>query len=250
MKKFLLIILVLLTSAVLAEDNAALLEKGNTAYKGKFYQQAIDCYLKITKSGFEAPELYYNMGNAYYKLNDYPSAILYFEKAKRLKPGDEDINFNLKVANTKITDKIDVIPDFFVVRWFKGLSDIFSYNTWAVLGIIMLIVFLGIFILYLFSRTLKIRKLAFWLSGIPLLFTAFSFVFAQTQYSALNNTTEAIIFSPSVTAKSTPDANSTDLFVIHEGTKVKVTDNVGEWCEIKIENGSKGWINASSFKVI
>jgi tetratricopeptide (TPR) repeat protein len=245
-----LIIFVLLSSVVFADDNSALIEKGNNAYKGKFYQQAIDCYLKVVKSGFEAPELYYNLGNAYYKLNDYSSAILYFEKAKRMKPGDEDINFNLKVANTKITDKIDAIPEFFLVRWYKGLSNIFSYNTWAILGIILMVVFLGMLALYLFSRTLRIRKLAFWLSGVPLLFTILFFIFAQTQYSSLNNTTEAIIFSPSVTAKSTPDANSTDLFVIHEGTKVKVTDNVGEWSEIKIDNGSKGWVNTSAFKII
>jgi tetratricopeptide (TPR) repeat protein len=250
MRKYLLIILLLIASVAHADDNAALLEKGNNAYKGKFYQQAIDCYLKVVKAGFEAPQLYYNLGNAYYKLNDYPSAILYFEKAKRLRPGDEDIIFNLKVANTKITDKIDAIPEFFLVRWYKGLLNIFSFNTWAILGIILLVVFLGIFTLYLFSTTLKIRKLAFWFSALPFILTILFFIFAQTQFSSLNNTTEAIIFSPSVTAKSTPDANSTDLFVIHEGTKVKVTDNVGEWSEIKIENGSKGWVSTSTFKVI
>jgi len=250
MKKYFLIILVLVTSVVFAQDNQALLEKGNAAYKSKYYQQAIDCYLKVIKSGFEAPSLYFNMGDAYYKLNDYPSAILYYEKAKRLKPGDEDINFNLKVANTKIVDKMETVPDFFLVRWFRGLSNIFSFNMWAILGIIFLVIFLGIFTLYLFSRTLKIRKLSFWISCLPLALTLLSFIFAQSQYSSLNNTTEAIIFSPSVTAKSTPDANSTDLFVIHDGTKVKVTDNVGDWSEIKIENGSKGWVSNSSFKII
>jgi tetratricopeptide (TPR) repeat protein len=250
MKKLLLIIFVLLSITSFAEDNTALIEKGNKAYTGKFYQQAIDCYLKIIASGYEAPELYYNLGNAYFKTEDFASAILYFEKAKKLKPYDEDINFNLKVANTKITDKIDDVPDFFLIRWYNGIANLFSFNIWAVIGIIALVIFFGILSLYLFSKILRLRKIAFWTSLALLIITILFFVFAQTQYSSVNSTTQAIIFSPSVTAKSSPDANSTDLFVIHDGTKVKVIDTVGEWSEIKIANGSVGWVNTSVFKVI
>jgi len=250
MKKLLLIIFVLSSIASFAEDNASLVEKGNKAYTGKFYQQAIDCYLKVLASGYEAPELYYNLGNAYFKSEDYSSAILYFEKAKKLKPGDEDINFNLKVANTKITDKIDDIPDFFLVRWYNGIANLFSFNTWAITGIVMLIIFFSVLSTYLFSKILLVRKFSFWTSIALLVITIMFFVFAQTQYIRINNTTEAIIFSPSVTAKSSPDSNSTDLFVIHEGTKVKVIDVVGEWSEIKISNGSVGWVNTTVFKVI
>jgi tetratricopeptide (TPR) repeat protein len=250
MKKLVLIIFVLLSIASFADDNASLVEKGNKAYTGKFYQQAIDCYLKVIASGYEAPELYYNLGNAYFKTEDYASAILYFEKAKKLKPGDEDINFNLKVANTKITDKIDDIPDFFLIRWYNGIANLLSFNTWAIIGIIMLVIFFGILSLYLFSKILRIRKIGFWTALACLFITMMFFVFAQTQYSSINSTTKAIIFSPSVTAKSSPDANSTDLFVIHEGTKVKVIDTVGEWSEIKIANGSVGWVNTSVFKII
>ena len=250
MKKLFVVILFLVSSAAFADDNSALIEKGNKAYSGKFYQQAIDCYLKVTKSGYEAAELYYNLGNAYFKLNDYSSAILYFEKARKLNPSDEDINYNLKVVNTKIVDKIDAIPDIFFIRWYYGIVNIFSYNKWALFGLISLVVFLGFLSLYLFSKVLNTRKLAFLTSSIVFVITILFFVFAQTQYSIINNNKEAIIFAPSVTAKSSPDANSTDLFVIHEGIKVKVIDNVGEWSEIKIANGSKGWVNTSVFKVI
>jgi tetratricopeptide (TPR) repeat protein len=251
MKRIWLVILMLLvTSAMFAEDNASLIEKGNKAYTGKFYQEALDCYLKVVKSNNEAAALYYNIGNTYYKLNDYPSAILYLEKAKKLSPGDEDINFNLKVANNKITDKIEAIPDFFVLRWYKQAANIFPFNTWAIIGIILFVLFLGILSLYLFSRSLRLRKFAFWCSAVMLFCSIVCFVFAQSQYSSINNTTEAIIFSPSVTAKSSPDANSTDLFVMHDGTKVRVIDNVGEWSEIKLANGSVGWVNTSVFKVI
>lgn len=250
MKKILFIIFVLFSINSFAEDNAALIEKGNKAYTGKFYQQAIDCYLKVIASGYEAPELYYNLGNAYYKSEDYASAILYFEKAKKLKPADEDINFNLKVANTKITDKIDDVPDFFLIRWYNGIANLFSFNTWAALGIIMIVIFFSVLSVFLFSRILRVRKVSFWTSTVLFIITIIFFVFAQTQYNSINNTTEAIIFSPSVTAKSSPDSNSTDLFVIHEGTKVKVIDVIGEWSEIKIANGSLGWVNTSVFKII
>ena len=250
MKKLFVIILFLVSSAVFADDNSALIEKGNKAYSGKFYQQAIDCYLKVVKNGYEAAELYNNLGSAYFKLNDNSSAILYFEKARKLNPSDEDINYNLNVANAKIVDKIDAIPDFFLVRWYYGIVNIFSYNKWAILGLISLTVFLGFLSLYLFSKVLSTRKLAFWACSTVFIITILLFVFAQTQYSRINTNNEAIIFAPSVTAKSSPDANSTDLFVIHEGLKVKIIDNVGEWSEIKIANGSKGWVNTSVFKGI
>ncbi|NTW32473.1 MAG: tetratricopeptide repeat protein [Bacteroidetes bacterium] len=250
MKSIFISILLFISLGAFADDNATFIEKGNKAYTSKFYQEAYDSYYKVVKTGYESAELYYNIGNSCFKLNDYPSAILYYEKAKKLKPGDEDINFNLKIANTKIVDKIDAIPEIFFVRWWKGFANIFSFNTWAVLVIIMTIIFLAFFTIYLFSKILKLRKIAFWCALIALAISVKFFLLAQTQYSAFNNTKEAIIFSPSVTAKSSPDNNSTDLFVIHEGTKVKVIDSVSEWSEIKIANGTVGWVNTAVFKVI
>jgi len=250
MRSIFLIIIFFLTLSVFADDNAILIEKGNKAYVSKLYQEAFDSYNNVVKNGFESAELYYNIGNSCFKLKDYPSAILYYEKAKKLNPGDEDINFNLKVANTKIIDKLDAIPEIFFIRWWKNFANIFSFNTWAILVILMTIVFLSFLSIYFFSRILKVRKIAFWCAFIAILITIKFFLFAQTQYTFIQNTKEAIIFSPSVTAKSSPDANSTDLFVIHEGTKVKVIDNVSDWSEIKIANGTVGWVKSSVFKVI
>lgn len=233
-----------------ADDNSNLFEKGNLAFTSKYYQQAIECYEKIISSGFESSELYYNLGSAYFRQEDYPSAILNFEKAKKLDPGDEDINHNLKVANTKTVDKIEELPEFFMVRWWKILRNFFSFNTWAIMGIVFLVIALSLFGFYLFSTFLKRRKFSFWTSIVLICLMILSFSCAQSQYSNATSTKEAIIFTPSVTAKSSPDINSTDLFVIHEGTKVRVTDNIGDWSEIKIANGSVGWVNTSVFKVI
>ncbi|MFH0867632.1 MAG: tetratricopeptide repeat protein [Bacteroidota bacterium] len=252
MKKVILIISLLCFAFVQlrANENSVLFEKGNLAFTSKYYQQAIECYEKIISNGFESSELYYNLGSAYFRQEDYPSSILYFEKAKKLDPGDEDIIHNLKMANTKILDKIEKIPDFFLIHWWKTLINIFSFNTWAITGIAFMMFALSFFGFYLFSTILRRRKLAFWTSLIIFLFMILSFLSAQSQYSSATSAKNAIIFTPSVTVKSSPDINSTDLFVIHEGTKVRVTDNIGDWSEIKIANGSVGWVNTSVFKTI
>jgi tetratricopeptide (TPR) repeat protein len=247
---FTLSVLCLASVQLRADENSELFEKGNLAFTSKYYEQSIECYEKIISNGYESSGLYYNLGSAYYKQKDYPSAILYFEKALKLDPGDEDINHNLKVANTKIVDKIEDIPEFFMVRWWKFLRNIFAFNTWAIMGIAFLVIALSLFGFYLFSTILKRRKLAFWTSLLFFLFMILSFLCAQSQYSSATSVKDAIIFTPSVTAKSSPDINSTDLFVIHEGTKVRVTDVIGDWSEIKIANGSIGWVNTSAYRVI
>lgn len=252
MKKFLFILSLLILSVLQlkADENSDLFEKGNLAFASKYYQQAIESYEKILSNGLESAELYYNLGSAYYKQKDYPSAILYFEKAKKLDPGDEDINHNLKVANTKIIDKIEDLPEFFLLTWWRNFRNIFSFNTWAILSIIFIIIALCLFGFYLFSTVLRRRKLAFWTSLVFFLFMLTSILCAQSQYHNITSTKEGIIFTPSVTAKSSPDINSTDLFVIHEGTKIQIMDTVGEWTEIKIASGSIGWVNTTSFKNI
>lgn len=252
MKKNLLIISLFFAALVQthADENSDLFEKGNLAFSSKYYPQAIECYEKIIANGYESAGLYYNLGCAYYKQEDYPSAILYFEKAKRLNPSDEDISHNLKVTNTKIIDKIEEIPEFFLIHWWKIFRNIFSFNTWAIMGIAFLVIALSLLGFYLFSTILRRRKLSFWTSAVFICFMVMSFLCAQSQYSNAISVKEAIIFTPSVTAKSSPDMNSTDLFVIHEGTKVKVIDQVDDWSEIKIANGSVGWVSTSAYRSI
>ena len=127
---------------------------------------------------------------------------------------------------------------------------LFSFNTWAIIGIGLLVISLAFLTLYLFSKTLRIRKISFWVSIVLFMFTLFTFIFTQTQYTRFKTNKEAIIFAASVTVKSSPDEKSTDLFVVHEGLKIKITDTAGEWSEIKIANGSVGWIKTAVFKVI
>jgi len=252
MKRFLTIFLFLFVLIVTssADDNTAIIDKANKEYtKGEYYN-AIELYQKIYKNGFESSDLYFNLGNAYFKVNDFASAILYFEKAKKLNPADENTEYNIRITNTKIFDKNDAAPELFLKRWWKSICKSLSADAWAAITIIFFSLFFILVGLYLLSKSIRIRKLSFWAAGVFLVLTIISFTSGSQQYFNITNHNEAIIMSPSVTIKSSPSENSTDLFVVHEGTKVKVIDIVGEWSEVSIANGSRGWMKTTSFEKI
>jgi tetratricopeptide (TPR) repeat protein len=250
MKKTFLIILLFISYGLFAADDDALVVKANKAYSAGAYQQAATLYQQVVSNGFEASELYYNLGNAYFKCNDMPSAILYYEKALKLNPRDEYVKNNIQVANTKITDKILPLPELFYQRWWNALQNLFEMDTWAIILIVNVVLFFIAISFYLISNTMLIRKASFWCGILLFIFSTFSFLFASNRYHTLTRQKEAIIFSPSLTVKSSPDDNSTDLFILHEGTKVSVTDKVGQWREVKIANGSVGWVKAETFREI
>lgn len=251
MRRLLLIgLFVLAVVSGFASELEMTIAKANKAYSEGMYSDAADLYKKVLIQGYEAPELYYNLGNTYFKMNDYSSAILYYEKARKLAPGNEDINFNLQVANSKISDKIEPLPELFYLRWYRALTELMPLDGWAKLGIISLILGLVAGLFYFLSRVLVIRKAGFW-GGIVILFISlFSFLFAYQGYRQVTGNHQAIVFSPTVTIKSSPDEKSVDLFVIHEGTKVQVIDNIGDWYEIRIANGSVGWLPVSAVQKI
>ncbi len=225
-------------------------EKANKAYEKQEYKDAIDNYSKILKAGYESAYLYFNLGNSYFKSNDIANAIYFFEKAKRLNPSDEDIDFNLQVARNKTIDKIDQLPKLFIFNWWDSFTDLFSSNLWSVISImffLLTLIFVGI---YLFSDSAHKRKLFFSFALTLFFFTVLSFVSARQQHLLAFNPNEAIIFTPVVNVKSSPDAKATDIFIIHEGTKVNIMDNVGDWLEIKLSNGSKGWVERNVLQIL
>jgi len=234
----------LLSLKLMAISDAGMMLKGNKAYKEGMFSQAIACYQEVLKKGVASAELYYNLGNACFKSNDIPSAILYYEKAKKLHPDNENIDFNLKVANSKIADKIEQVPQLFIKRWWTALFNLLSLDSLAVLSIASFVLFLVLVSIFLFVSPLWVRKIAFWSSASFLLLSVSSFLIAQRKHHALIAQKEAIVFTPAVTVKSSPDENSVDLFVVHEGAKVMLLDTIGTWQEIRIGNGSEGWIKA------
>lgn len=225
-------------------------EKGNQLYAKAQYPQAIQVYQQIIQEGYQSAVLYFNTGNAYYKSDDVASAILYYEKAHKLAPNDKDININIQFANLKIADKIEPQPEFFVTRWWHNFILILPAGTLSVLsGVFVLIGFL-LLIAYLFTSIVAIKKACFYM-GIVLIFVGFTSIFmANRQVNYFSSHHQAIIFGNSVTVKSSPDINAKPLFVIHEGTKVDITQKEGSWIAIELPNGNSGWITSDNVKEI
>jgi tetratricopeptide (TPR) repeat protein len=249
-KTILMVVILFLTLFSYALENQLVIAKANKAYTEGFFTQAVELYKQVLTSGNESWELYYNLGNSYYKLNDFTSAILYYEKARKLNPGNEDINFNIKVTNNKIADKIEPLPEMFYKRWYRNLVELFSIDNWAWILIFSFILSLFCGLLYVISQRVLLRKVGFWAGIIFFIVSLISVLFSVQNYHTLQNNTEAIIFTPTVTIKSSPDEKSIDLFVLHEGAKVQILDNIGNWYEIRIANGSVGWILSSSVERI
>lgn len=226
-------------------DTIPAISEANDLYKKGEFEKAIVSYEKIVESGQVASELYFNLGNAYYRTHRIPLAILNYERAKKLKPNDEEINFNLELARARIVDKINNLPEFFLMNWLRKLAHSFSADQWAVISMVSFFITLCFAGLFLFSSRRLIKQLAFWL-GILLVIVAFSsFAVSQQQKHKLSVHNDAIIITPAVTIRSSPDETGTELFILHEGSKVRIEDTVGDWLEIRISDGNKGWIKAS-----
>ncbi len=250
MKKLLFIIFLFGTLAVQADENQLLIDDANKKYNEASYREAADLYEKVLLNGFESSKLYYNLGNAYFKLKDMASAILYYEKANKISPGNEDILFNLKIANNNIVDKIEIVPELFYVRWWNTVTHIFTVDQWGIISLIFIILGLGMALIFLLSGVVWMKKYSFWLGIVFLFVTISSYSLANERFNSFKKEHEAIVFTPTITVKSSPSDKSIDLFVIHSGTKVQITDHVGDWYEIKIANGSVGWMLAENIKMI
>ncbi len=243
------ILMLLIGYSSMAQQHTEI-DKANKAYMAGFYENAIVIYEKILETNLASPELYYNLGNAYFKTNNLPLAILNYERALKYNPGDEDIQFNLSVANSKIVDKIEVLPELFYIRWWKDLKLWFSPDAWAK-NLIVLFSFLFILsAFFLLSRSAATRKVVFSTGLVFLIAFIISGIIAWQTYTESKKQNSAIIFTPTLPVKSSPDESSIDLFVIHEGLKVKILDKLGDWNEIRISNGSKGWVKSENLKAI
>jgi hypothetical protein len=183
-------------------------------------------------------------------MNNVPGAILFYERAILLKPADEDINYNLQIAKTLAVDRFEEIPELFFIRWYNFMALLLSSNLWARISIVSFVLCLLFISLYFYSSKYKLKVLGFWLSLVLLIVSATSLAFSARNKSLIYNSSKAIIFSPLVNGKSSPDSSGTDLFLLHEGTKVTVEDEVGEWYEVRLSDGNKGWVPAGSLEII
>lgn len=244
MKKILFILLITFTTFQVNANEALQdsVAKANKLYLEKDFEAAIKTYNSVVILGYSSSELYYNLGNSYYKANKIALAIVNFERALKLDPGFDDARYNIKMANKLIIDKIDIVPEFFLVTWFKALIGLFSFDFWAYLSIFSFAITLTFASVYFFSRKLNLRKTSFFIAIISLVFVAITFLFAEKQYEYQVETRTAIVYETAITVKSSPSESGTDIFPLHEGTKVKLLEDVGEWTQIKIANGEQGWL--------
>jgi tetratricopeptide (TPR) repeat protein len=236
--------------AVSQETNKDKFNQGVTYFTSGSYKEALQVWTDIYNTGYRSANLNYNIGNAYFKLNNIPGAILFYERAYRLNPADENINYNLQIARTLIVDRFQEIPELFFVRWYNFMSLFLSTNNWAKISITSFILCLLLLSIYIYSTRYRYKVIGFWLAVFFFILTLASFAFTVRNKSLVYDSHKAIIFSPLVSGKSSPDNSGTDLFVLHEGTKVSIEDEVGEWYEIRLSDGNKGWVPVNSLNII
>lgn len=247
---FILLVFLPFFSFANSNEAADLFKKGNDAYAKAEYQESVGFYTKVINEGFESAELYYNLGNAYYKIEEIPSAILYYEKALKLNPADEDIAVNLKFANLKTSDRIPEKPSFFLETWWLAVLFLFSLQTFAILSVIFIILSAVSLILFIYNRLVLLRKTFFYVALSFFILGLISVYLSVKQYNYFNSTDQAILFDHVVTAKSEPRYQSKDLFVIHAGTKVIIKEKQDNWIKITLTNGTEGWISPLDLKEI
>jgi tetratricopeptide (TPR) repeat protein len=246
-----LIIIISLFNFYIVTAMAVTKADADSSYVNENYQQAISQYEELIKEGAANAEIYYNLGNAYYRMDDITHAVLNYERAQLLSPGDDDIRFNLQLARSKTVDKIVPRSEFFIVTWYRLLVNQLSIDGWAYASLAFLAFAIILALLYLFSSPIWLRKVGFFGCGIMVICFVLANIFAWQQKSQLNQHEGAIIIESAVPVKSTPAQNGTDLFILHEGTKVSVLDNsIGDWCEILVPDGKQGWVEISQIEVI
>ena len=234
-----------------AVDRVYTLADADSAYIQGDYLTAIDIYQSVIENQGVNATLCMNLGSCWLKRVEIAKAILYYERAYLLDPSDPDIRFNLDLARTKTVDKVNAVNQLFIVVWFKKLLAVLDVNGWAVMTVILFALTIILTGVLLFSKKSGLRKISFSFSVFFLLLSILSFIFATTQMGNIRERDTAIIMSPSVTVKSTPTSAGTDLFIIHEGRKVKILDSsMKEWVEIRLEDGNTGWIPVDVMEII
>lgn len=248
-KKYSLVILIITSCLVSQGQSSAVkdsVSSANQLYNTAKYPDAIRKYQYVLSQGFESSELYFNLGNAYYKMGNTTYSILNYERAKKLAPNDGDVRYNLELARTLIVDNVVSLPDGGFLRWSKQLISSKSINFWGILSITTFFSFLFLFGLFLLSRTFQVKRLAFWFSIAAVSISAITFTFGTTMKAKLVNHKTAVITDRSVRVKASPSETGTELFIVHEGVTVQLTDKLGDWLNVSLPDGNKGWVKESS----
>ena len=233
-----------------ASTPTSLLDSANNAYSKGDFEKAAEGYEGIISLGFESPEIYFNLGNSYYKSDKIGMAILNYERAKKLSPYDEDINFNLKLACQRTLDKIEPAPKLFLEDWWDNLKSMRSEKTWGMRSIACFILFLFFLGVFITSNRLFSKQLGFWAAIVFFVFSAISFSISKSRYDDITNQSSAVILSSSAEIKNSPSDAGTKLFILHEGTKVSSLETNGDWVKVQLTPEKVGWVKKSQIEFI
>jgi tetratricopeptide (TPR) repeat protein len=250
MKKFIIISLFIfgitaftgMTSSVFSSNLS--LELAENLYINNDFQNAAEIYDSIVKSGVVAPELFYNLGNCYFRMGNYPLAVVNFEKSLRLNPNDKDVQENLKIVNARLKDKFEPMEDIFFVSWWKDFCSMFNRDTWAIFAIVFFCLTAIFFAIYWISKTYALRKTLFFFASGMLLFATISFCASLRMFN-VENMHEVVVLKNKVKVMSAPDAGK-EKFQVNSGTKLQVLDELNNNYRVKAPNGDNGWIDKGS----
>lgn len=227
-----------------------LFEKANKAYNEGSYDEAAKDYLAILENGEHSAELYFNLGNVYYKQNQIAPSIYYYEKALLLKPNDPEIKNNLAYAQNMTLDAIEVMPETGLSKLYKSATSYFSFEQWAYTSILLMVLFVIGYLLYYFLTYATHKRIAFIISVLCFFLAMLTIVIAYTKYQDFNADQPAIIFDEEVIVKSEPNERSEETFRLHQGTKVLVLEQLNNWQKIRIADGKTGWLPSESMKLL
>ena len=225
-------------------------EQANAAYNNGDYASALKQYEAIQADGLHSAALYYNMANAYFKMDELAEAILYYNRALRIAPADEDIRHNLEYAEQMTRDSIEEIPEFILTTWVRAVRGALSSTAWCILSLVLLVVSLSMMLVYLLAQRLSLRKTGFYVMVVAGVLFILTTIFAWSEGRMDVEHREAVIMNSAVSIKSSPDRAATELFVLHEGTKVVIGETISGWAEVRIADGRKGWIEENRIERI
>lgn len=250
MKTTIAFVMLCLTVSLNALGQQELLKKAEEAYDARKYKDAVAAYQELVDDGYKSWQLYFNLGNAYYRNDQLGRAIYCYELARKLNPNDEDIRINLGIASAKTIDKIDAKENFFINAVKTNVLSTFSTTTWAWYTIVSLLLSALAFFLFVNSASTSAKRLSFVLASVMLIAFVLTYFFG---YSALNAKVEnkfAIVLVREVRIMNEPTAKATMKFNLHEGTKIRVVENNGDWLLIKLDNGNEGWVKSSEVGIV
>ncbi|NLA25180.1 MAG: tetratricopeptide repeat protein [Bacteroidales bacterium] len=247
MKRIILFISVFLFSASVFAHVQTMLDTAKNYYtQGDFYEAQL-IYQQLVDEDYNSYELFYNLGNCYFRGEQFAQAIYYYEKALQLKPNDENTQVNLRIANSRIPDKLNVLEPVFYAKWYNSVLKNFSANAWAIWFLILVVLAFVCGIIYLFSSARSIKKLGFISAIVLLVFAFISIHFSVKQRNNTKFSNHAIVFED-LMVKSSPGEDGNNLFEIHKGLKVSVGDTLSNWSEIRLPDGKTGWALSEGLK--